>query len=453
VEAEPNKGDAIVKFQSLIRYALAAFSAFLLGSCGGGGAEQRPIDTGVFSVNPPTATFYAGVMATLTIAGGTPPFQMTSSEPGLLSVPLSTRARTIDVVPNQPGVVDAGLPPEALQVRTVNIVARDAAGNTATAIIQVAQNFLTGYGVFVGNTTCAAGVICLGGETTLFFDSTFNGNLQAGHQFRLERVRGPFQFIDPLNSNNQVDSVIVTADHEGKFTAVIRVATGLPAQVILIKVTDLATGAYTFRTLTVSTAPATGNLTAIPSTITLTGPDPTICGNGNVDVLVFDGRPPYTATCPNPAVFVENPTSGSNPGRFTFSISTPSTGGCLTAVPCVITDSTGARTTVTITTEVGPAPPAPTPPPALDVAPAAVDLTCGSTSAVTVVGGTGSYQVNSTHPRVVATVSGNTISITRLTGDTAAGGFPFATTGTVTVTDGSSIATVDLTTVPGFCGP
>jgi len=234
----PNKGDVIVKFQTLARYAFGLVSAFLLASCGGGGAQTQTVDINPIALNPSAATWYAGVKNTLTIGGGTGPFTLSSSEPGIFPVPLSTGSRNIDIVPQQPGVIDAGLQADELQVRTVNLTVRDAFGAQAVAVIKVAQNFLTGYGMFVGTTTCSAGQVCAGGETTLFFDSTFNGQLYSNHQFRIERVRGPFQFIDPLNSNNQVDAVTVTSDHEGKFTTVIRVATGIPSQVGLIKVND-----------------------------------------------------------------------------------------------------------------------------------------------------------------------------------------------------------------------
>src|SRR5262249_4277734 len=156
-----------------------------------------------------------------------------------------------------------------------------------------------GYGMRVPNTTCSAGVICSGGESTLEFDSTFNGVLYANHQFRIEWVRGPFQFVDPLNTNNQVNSVTVTSDGEGKFTTVIRVATGNPAQVAILKVTDVPTGAYTFRAFTIDTTPP-GTLTLIPDTLSFSSADPKTCGSGRSDVLVFDGRPPYAIICPDP---------------------------------------------------------------------------------------------------------------------------------------------------------
>ena len=439
----PNKGDVIVNFQTLARYAVGLVSAFLLASCGGGGAEQRPTDTGNITLNPPTATWYAGVKNTLVISGGTGPFTLTSSEPGIFPVPLNTSSRTIDVVPLQPGVVDAGLQPDELQVRTVNITVRDVVGNQNFNVIRVAQNFLTGYGMFVGGTTCAAGQLCAGGETVLFFDSTFNGALYAGHQFRIERVTGPFQFLDPLNTNNQVDVVIVTADHEGKFTTRIRVATGIPSQVALIKVTDIQSGAYTYRVLPIVGTPATGALAAIPDAINLTGPNGTTCGFGTVDVLVFDGQAPYTATCPNPQIFVLNQTSGSQPGRFTFVVGASS--ACLNAEQCVIQDATGARVTIPITTVKGTDPP----PVPLAVAPAAITLTCGASGSVTVVGGTGAYSVNSTHPRVTATVSGNTVTITRLGAPDPAGG-PFPTSATISITDGATVTSV-VATVPAAC--
>lgn len=433
-----------MKFQTLAQYAAGLVSAFLIASCGGGGAETRAVDTNPIALNPPTATFYAGVKNTLTIAGGFGPFQMTSSDPGILAVPQVTNDRLIDVVPQQPGVVDAGLAADVLQVRTVNIVVRDAFGNFATSSIQVAQNFLTGYGMFIGTSTCGAATLCAGGETTLFFDSTFNGVLYAGHQFRIERVRGPFQFLDPLNSNNQVDAVTVTADHEGKFTTVVRVATGAPSQVALIKITDIQTGAYTYRSIPILATPATTTLAIVPDAINLTGPNANTCGFGNVDVLVFDGQAPYTATCPNPQIQVNGSPSTTQPGRFTFVVGANTT--CLTAEQCVIQDASGARVIVPITTVKGSAP---TNPP-LAVSPSSLTLTCGATGAVTVVGGSGSYSVNSTHPQVTASVSGNTVSITRAAIDVAppVGGYP--TTATISITDGATVTSVTAT-VPAIC--
>jgi len=432
-----------VKFLSLVRYAFGLAAASLLASCGGGGAAQKPIDTGVFTVSPPAATWYAGVKNTLSFAGGKPPFQLSSSDASVIAVPLVTNSFTLDVVPNQPGIVDSGLQPGELQVRTVTITARSGEGFVASASIKVGQNFLTGYGMFVPTTTCTPAVICIGGESVLVFDSTFNGILYANKQFRIEKVRGPFQFVDPLNTNNQVDAVTVTSDHEGKFTTVIRVASGIPAEVALLKVTDVQTGAYTFRSFTIDTTATAATLTLIPESITLTSADPSVCGSGVTDVLVFDGKPPYSIICPDPRTLAASPTSSTDPGRFTINVGQQAAGSCLTAVPCVVIDSQGARATFSITTTPGTAPAA-TP---LTVAPTTITLTCGGSGAATVVGGSGTYTASSSNSRVTAVVSGNTVTITRLNGD---GATAFPTTAVVTVTDGASVGSVTAT-VPANC--
>ena len=214
----------------------------------------------------------------------------------------------------------------------------------------------------------------------------------------------------------------------------------------LVKVTDIPTGAYTFRSLVINTAPSTGTLTLIPDTISLTGVDDTICGSGNADVLVFDGIRPYSIICPDPRVQVANSTTSSTePGRFTINVGASTAGNCLTNVQCVISDNTGARALLSITTAVGPK--APTPP-AITVTPSAVTLACGQSSAVTITGGTGTFTVNSTTPVVTGVISGATLSITRAATDPAGG--PFTMPTTLTITDGASVATVAVT-APTTC--
>ena len=431
-----------MKFSSLTRYAFALASAFLLSSCGGGGATPVIVDTGPLQISPADASWFGGTIYTITINGGTPPYQLSTSEPSLLPLPQSISGHSLQVLPNNPSVVDAGLPPDALPIRTTNIFARSAEGLTATAVIRIGQNFLTGYGFHFGVTTCQTSSPCAGGETAMIFDATTNGNILQDRVFRIERVRGPFQFVDPLNTNNQKDVINVVSDHEGKFTAVIRVAIGIPTQVGIIRITDTNSGANVLQTFNISGEPATGVLTVIPESVTLTGPNGTTCGFGTFDVLVFDGAAPYTAVCPNPQIQVVNSPSNSQPGRFTFNVGASTQ--CLTGEQCVITDAFGARKTFTVTTVKGTSPPA-TP---LTVSPSTLSLVCGQSGSVTVVGGNGNYAVNSSNSRVTATVSGNTVTITRLTGDPAPGSFP--TSATISVTDGTSIGNT-VATVPASC--
>jgi hypothetical protein len=445
-----------VKFQSVIPYALALAASLLLSACGGGGASVNPNQAGTtLTLEPTEGTFYGGVPATMTIQGGRPPFAVTSSEPNVLPVPPIVNSNTFDVLPNNPSVIDAGLPVGSLPIRTVNVDVHDSAGNTATSKIHVGQNFLTGYGILFGSSTCpppanatATTVItpCAGGDTTITFTATSNGILHGNEQFRLDVVRGQFSFFDPLSSTTTVtQSLLVNSDHSGTVTAVIRVPGGVPTQVAVLRITEVGSGVSTQEVFTITGTSSTLTLTAIPSSISFTGALSTQCGTGSSDVFIFDGAPPYTALTTNPNVSVVAVTPNAQPGRFTVTANNPNV--CLAAVPVIFLDSLGNRTTITVTTALGST--VVPPPSALTVAPAAITLTCGATGSVSVVGGTGAYSVSSSSPVVSATVSGNTISITRHATPDPAGG-PFPATSQVSVTDGASAVFVTVT-VPTTC--
>ncbi len=128
-------------------------------------------------------------------------------------------------------------------------------------------------------------------------------------------------------------------------------------------------------------------------------------------------------------------------------------GQCLSAEPILFRDATGSnRATLLVTTTKGPAA---APPPPVTVSPATLTLACGQSGSVTAVGGSGSYTATSNNSRVTAVVAGNTVTITRLVGDTAAGGSiatPFPTSAIISVTDGATVGTTTAT-VPGFCPP
>jgi hypothetical protein len=445
-----------VKIQSL-RSSLAggllvAAAGLMLAACGGGGAATStgPNQGGLPVMQPDGATFYAGIPNTIVITGGKRPYVMTSSEPSVLPVPLTVNSSTVEVVPANPGVIDTGLPAGSLPIRTVNIQLRDAAGNVAAPIsIKVGQNFLTGYGVAfnsncptVGSATTAPAA-CAGGETELLLQSVTNGSLHGNRAVRFEVLKGPFSFVQLPNATIVGNTYTTTTDHEGKAIALIRVNQNVPSQLAVLRVIDVATGVYVDQVFPISTGAPRSTLTAIPNAFTFTAAQKGVCGTGSGQFLVFDGIPPYTALSSDPNVSVSPSSTNANPGLFTISAFNP--GICLTGSTIVITDSTGARTTVTVDTKEGTA--EPTPPPPVAVAPATITLACGTSGSVSVVGGAGGYIVNSTHPRVTAVASGTTITITRLAGDAGAS---FPTTGAVSITDGSSTATVTLT-VPANC--
>jgi hypothetical protein len=438
-------------FRSLAGGLLATAAAFIVASCGGGGATvgTGPIQGGVPSIQPTGATFYAGVPSTISITGGRRPYTLTSSEPTVLSLPLTLDANSIEVIPTNPGVVDTGLQPGDLPVRTVNISARDSNGNTTTASIKVGQNFLTGYGVsFSSNCPTVSGSTtapdaCANGQTVVTLHSVTNGSLYGNRAVRFQVNKGPFSFVPLLGQTIDSNGILTTTtDHSGTALATLHVNAGVSGQFGVLRVIDAATGVYVDEVFPISAAGPQTTLTAVPNTFTFTGPLQGICGTGSGSFMVFDGTAPYTAFSSDANVQVTPTSTTANPGTFTVTASNSQV--CVSGATIVITDAVGSRTTVTVNTAQGTATiPAPS---AITVAPSSITLVCGTSGSVSVVGGTGAYFTNSTHPRVTAIVSGNTVTITRLTGDT----INYPTGGDISVTDGLSTATVSLT-VPAFC--
>ena len=446
-----NKGDSIVKTRSLSSLAGALFAlvlaAVLTSSCGGGGASGSATNLGgTLTVSPSVGTIYAGVPFPFQIAGGRKPYSLTSSEPGVLSVPSQIDSNSFEVVAANPGVIDAGLQPGDLPVRTVNLTVRSGDGQAVTAVMKVAQNFLTGYGISFSPITCpiattATGIqSCAGGESSVDFSAVFNGNLFGDRTFQLKVLKGPFQFIFPPGGDGS--TVNVTSDHTGRVHAIIQATAGVRTQLGVIRVTDLASGVNTDFVFTIVGTSNNGVLTMIPDTITFTGNLTTDCGTGQSSFFVFDGSPPFTALSSNPSILV-NGSSSTNPGIFTVNVG-------LQAPPCptgtiVVTDSAGARGTVDVKSVAGTRTP-PTPP-TFTVAPTAITLGCASSGSVSAVGGSGAYSTTSSSTLVTAAVSGNTVTITRAG---PAGPGAGTMTSTVAVTDGSTIQTVDVTS-PATC--
>jgi hypothetical protein len=452
-----------VTFHSLrsiwTRVVLGFITAVFLASCGGGAATSTTGGTlQVFAPN----TMFGGVAANITITGGRPPYLLASSEPAVLAVPSQTSSSTITVLPANPGVVDTGLQPTDLQVRTVNISVRDASGNSTVAVTKVGQNFLTGFGMSLGATTCTsataaatAGTVCAGGDTTVSFAAVFNGNLFGGREFRLDVVQGNFTLVNPATGASGA-SIGVTTDHQGVASAIIRVAPNIPTQIGVIRLTDVASGASTFDSFIINGGSSTATLTALPNSFTFTGPDTNTCGTGSGDFLVFDGVPPYSAVSSDSNISVTFVDVSQNPGRFRVTASNPNV--CITGGTIVVTDANNARTTVTVNTAKGTTPPF-VPPTPLTVQPGSLTLGCAQAGSVLAIGGSSSstgtggggggatFSASSSNPDITATVSGGTVTITRAG---PAGPGTGTSTSQVFITDGSQIATVSVT-APTTC--
>jgi hypothetical protein len=428
---------------------LACGSALLLAACGGGGAGGNPNQGGPVSISPSGAniTLYAGIPFTFTLQGGRKPYSLTSSDQGILPMPAIVDGNFVTVVPNNPGVIDAGVQDDELPVRTITVSMRDSTGILVATNVRVAQNFLTGYGVSISPTTCPtptgtgaiAAQACAGGESAIRMQATFNGSLAGNRQFRMEVLRGNFSLRNPA-TGQAAQSILVTSDHSGSVTALLEVPANVPTQLAVLRVYDVASGVYTDTVFTISGRSQSQAITPVPNDFTFTGPLTTICGTGSANFIVFDGVAPYTAISSDPNLTV-TPSSATNPGQFTLNAFNPN--WCMDNATIVVTDARGGRGTVTVTTEQGDT--APPEPAAFTVAPSAVTLGCGQSGSVTAVGGSGSYFTNSTSPTtVLGVVSGNTVTITRVNAGTG------PTSVIVSVSDGREIKEVTAT-VPATC--
>jgi hypothetical protein len=433
---------------------LALTGVFLLNSCGGGGAAATTQGSVMRILPEGPTTVYGGVPATWTVVGGRFPYTLGSSEPSILPVPQTLNGNTITIIPANPGVVDTGIPAGALPVRSATISARDATGLFAQAQVRVGVNFLTGYGLALTPTNCPAGAgtasttitsACAGGTTAVQMNTVFGGGLYGDQQFRLEVIRGNFSLRHPVTG--QVgSSITVNSDHTGTLLGLIEAAPNVGTQVAVIRVVHVPTGVYADQVFIIEGTPLAlpdATMVAIPDSFTFTGATTAECGTGFGDFYVFGGTPPFHAVSTNPTVLVTPTDTNTNPGRFTVAASNPTI--CVDNATVIVTDSQGRRETVSVTTATGSGtPPAPVP---ITVSPASLTLTCGTGGSISVIGGVGPLSVNSSHPRVTALLSGNTITITRQAGD---GATVYPTTATISVTDGSSITPATVT-VPANC--
>jgi hypothetical protein len=451
--------------RSLVGGIFTVLASLLLGSCGGGGASNVNPAGGVVQILPNNGTLFAGVEYTFTASGGRPPYFISSSEPALLPVPFSINGHTFSVVPANPAVIDANLPPDSYPVRTVTLTIRDSTGQSASTgdALQVGVNFLTGYPVSfasncAGTGTVAGPAFCAGGETAVEVSANISGNWVGNRQYRFEVVRGPIFFVNiPGNGTLGPGGSTWTTrtDHEGDAHAIIRTNPNIASQIAIFRVVDVATGASTQYVVNLNGVPISGgSLTALPSEFTFIGRDNATCGTGTADFLVFDGIPPYTATSSFPSSLIVEPTvSNENPGRFRLAATNPFF--CMDEGAIVITDAAGRRTTVTVTTELGTNDP---PPPTMVFTPASLVLSCGTAGTVIISGGSGTFSGASPDPRISVTISGRTATITRGAVDPA--GTPVSPTpGTpnpvafaVNITDGTQTSAIGIT-APSNCPP
>lgn len=434
-----------------LRRSNKALAALLLGastlflqSCGGGGtSSDTGVKTGELTILPATATVYAGNPVTFTIAGGTAPYFLQSSEPVLFPLNQTINGNSVTVVPGNPSVIDAGLPPNAYPIRTVNITVRDNGGRQATASYAVGQNFLLGFGVAL-NSISACGTAptggaaasvpaCAGFETRVDITPASSGLFRPQRQIRFSVLFGPFGFIQNDNVTlAQTFTTVTDTDGDG-FARFVPDGNAL-TQYAAFRITDVESGSYRDVVFTLLSRP-TGPLTATPDTLpNLAGGTTQTCGQGQGNVIVSGGVPPYRAVSTAPTSVLVSPAEvASSGGVFTVfyggSVPPNCGGGAV-----VITDAVGSSVTVTATSSPGTA--APFQP--LTASPGSFCFTAtGQTGTSIVLGGNPTKVVNSANPAIAtAALATNTLTITA--------GATLGTT-TVTVSDGSATAPVLVT--------
>lgn len=429
--------------------------SMLMASCGGGGVSSNTgLTQGPLAILPGTGTLYGNTPFTITIAGGTRPYFITSNEQTV--IPLNNQTVTgnsITVIPNNPGVTDTGQEDDEVPSRSVNITVRDNTGSTVSVTYNVLQNFMTGYGISLNSIsscglTLAAGESvagCAGTESLINVVPTSSGLLRTQRQIRFTVNYGPFAYIQADNTT-LANTFTMTTDSVGRGTARFIPANNAFTQLASLRATDVETGSYRDIVFLILSAPTTA-MTAIPSPLpTLTGSNNAQCGFGSGTVIITGGRPPYTVSATS-AFILFTPTVVSNSGG---SVSVTYGGGsppnCASG-QLVFTDSTGQVLTVNAPSAAGTTPATQV----LSVNPTQVcipNAAAGSRDVI-VSGGNASKAVVSSNPAVATALPTLAASPAVLTinGPAAA---PVGSSATITISDGASSVTVAVTR-PAVC--
>lgn len=436
--------------------ALLGSTAALLASCGGGGATPSVTLTGPLGMLPDSGSLYANVPVTFTVSGGKPPYQVVSNEQTVMPLNLQPLVgNTFTIAPNQPGVFDPSTDPLAVPARTMIISIRDSLGEQKANTYKVLQSYLTGYSLSISTfTTCAVAaaggtgpVACAGAESLLELQPSSNGLYYANKVMRFTALYGGFAFITD-STGITGPTVQVTADSIGHLSARIRATPNTPTQYASFRLTDVGTGNYRdFVFVIVNANGSNTALSVLPSAIALQGPTTAVCGNGQSNIVVFGGQPPYTATSTSNSIVVSPQILTRSGDSFSVQIFPPASTNCLTGQKVIITDGAGAVTSVDVTTTVGTTPPLLP----LSVSPNAICMRDGDTAVINITGGNNTKVINSTNTFLVTaspiTGTGNfTTTLTSSNNGDPDGPGPLTSTAVqVNVSDGANTATVNVT--------
>ena len=404
--------------RSLLGLAAVA-GALALSGCGGGSGAPFNVFKGAMTVIPTSTVAYTGVPQTLTISGGTGPFQAISSNSAVLPVQMNVVGRTVVLLAGNVAadtnvdvtIVDTGpLTPTQPRVTVAVTVRAAPLLNTFTITPNLAD---CGTSLCSGQTATAS-VIVRGPE----------GGPLAGRPVRFDVIGSSYAIVTNNPLQPTVNSLTVLSDSTGTAAVILRANTNAPTQVAQMSVTDLTSGQTLIANFTiVQITNGEEILSVVPDTVTITGAFKGVCSTGfTIDYYVYGGTPPYhvTSTFPNSVTLV-NSTVNTNGGFFRAITN----GSCVDPLVFSIVDATGRQTTAELHNVEGTEDAPTTTPPALAVVPTAItDTGCtGKTFNFVVFGGTPPYNVKPTNgvatPPTVSTSGGATSISGLLTGSGA----------------------------------
>jgi hypothetical protein len=402
---------------------LALAGLLSLAACGGGGSPNNPYAPGpatppALVVSPSPINIFPGTPATLTIISGTAPFSVFSDTPSILPVAQSVSGNTIVLLANQ-----------VAAPTSVVVTVRDAASQSIPVTVNIAPAPLLNTFTFVpsggdcGNDLCSAQtgtarVVALGA----------GGAPLVARQIRFDVVYGPVAFNTGNPATPQAQTLTVVTDSAGVAQVAVQALPNSTTQPAQIRATDVTSGNEQIANFNVvnNTTATQSPIVVVPNSANITGPDNKTCSSGfRIDYYIFGGTPPYSVQSTFPQAVSLNTTTVSRSGGF-FEATT--NGACVNPLQFTISDSAGKQTTAELQNVPGTAaPPAPTPPAALVVAPSSATSTnCPVTFNFVVSGGTPPYNI---------VPSPNTVTVAPMTlngpGAVAVSG---ATNGTSTIT-------------------
>ncbi len=218
-------------------FAVGALLA--LGGCGGGsGAPNNPYAPGPavptkLTVLPPSATAYPGNPATLTIAGGTPPYSAFSSNPAVMPVAANVTGSQVVLLANN---VEADV--------TLAVTVKDSGTQSVpvTIVVRPAPLF-SGLTVLASASDCGSSNLCSGATGTAAVTAKgVAGAPQPGRQIRFDVVYGPFALQTTNPAAPLAQTLTVVTDVNGVARVGIQSAVDSTTQPAQIRATDLGGG-------------------------------------------------------------------------------------------------------------------------------------------------------------------------------------------------------------------